>query len=117
MVAAEVSNNEESSAVDDCSDMVSCSNGHVALADILRPGVHLQGRPGLEALPRDMAATRGRLPVLPDRQPDALLRPAHDPHIPVLHSHMDKGVEAKHTQRYQGRPNGTAAAEVQSQGC
>lgn len=45
-----------------------------------------------------------------------MLRATHDPHNSVLHRHMDKGVEAKHTERHQGRPNGTIAAEIQSQG-
>lgn len=67
MVATEVSDNETSSSHDDSRDMVSRSNGHLALARILRPGVHLQGRSGPKTVSGDMAETRGRLAVLPGR--------------------------------------------------
>lgn len=63
-----------------------------------------------------MAASQGRLAILPDWQSDPLLRAADDTHIPLLYSHLDQGMAQAYTHRYQGRPDGEDTAEVEGEG-
>ena len=115
-MAAQVSDNEEAGSPDDRGNLGHRAAGNAAVARVLRPSAHLQGRPGAEALPGDVAAAGRRRPLLPRRQPHALLRRPHDPHFLMLRPHLYQGVAAPYPQRHQGRPDGAAPAEVEGQG-
>ena len=86
------------------------------MAAVFRSRLHLQRRPGYKALHGDLAEAAGWHPLLHNRQPHAVLRTSHDPHIHVLRAHLDQSVATRHTQRHEGRHDGEATAEVQGQG-
>jgi len=115
-VAAQVPDHEAARSHDDRGDLVHRSDDDVALAAVFRFGLHLRRRSRSAALPGDMATSGGWLPVLSDRQLDPLLRAANDPHIALLHPHMDQGVAQTHTHRHQGRSDGEDTAEVEGEG-
>lgn len=115
-MAAKVSDNEEESTDDNSGDLVHRPHDNIPVAPLLRPGRHLQRRPGPEALPRGVAAPERRNPLLPDRQSDPVLRTTHDPHLPLLYTDLDQGVAEAHTLGHEGRPNGEDTAEVEGEG-
>lgn len=62
-----------------------------------------------------MARPPQRVSIFPHRQLPLLLHPTHDPHLYVLRSHLDQGMEKNYPIRHQGRSDGADAAEVQSE--
>ena len=115
-MAPEVSNNEEASSHDDRGDLVHRPDNHIPVAALLRPGGDLRRRSEPEALPGGVAAPGGRHPLLPDRQSNVVLRPAHDTHLPLLHSDLDQSMATAHPVRHEGRPDGEDTAKVEGEG-
>lgn len=113
-MAVEVSNNETPRPNHDNVHLVPGAHHHDTVGHLLRPGGHLHGRPGDPDVHRGVAGLAERRPLLPHRQHDLLLHPAHDPHHHVLRAHLDQSVEAQHPHRHQRRADGAHAAEVES---
>lgn len=115
LVAAKMPNHKTTGPLDDRRDLVHRSDDDVAVVAVLRSG-HLRRRARNAHLSGNVAASRGRQALLPDRQSDPLLRAANDSHISLLHSHMDQGMAQAYTHRHQRRPDGEITAEVEGEG-